>query len=84
MGKYAAEYYTFDDLISQFGTTIAQGDLIGEACAGCDYITYNGIQTLQKKVALGLREGAGVMIWEMSQDTQGELNLLNVVHQAIE
>jgi chitinase len=83
-GKYAAEYYTFDDLISQFGRTIAQGDLIGEACAGCDYITYNGIPTLQKKVALGLREGAGVMIWEMSQDTQGSLNLLNVVHRSIQ
>ena len=83
-GKYASEYYTFDDLVSQFGASVATKDLVGEACAGCDYITYNGIPTLQQKVLLGLREGAGVMIWEMSQDTQGSLNLLNAVHQSIQ
>ena len=62
----------------------AQTDLVGTACAGCSYITYNGKPTIRKKTRLALKEGAGVMIWEMSQDVQGEHSLLKVIDDEIQ
>jgi ABC-type protease/lipase transport system fused ATPase/permease subunit len=46
-----------------------RGDVVGRLCAGCDYITYNGIETLRRKAELAGAWGAGVMVWEIDQDT---------------
>ena len=45
-------------------------DVIGEACAGCSYITLNSPATIRRKAALAAREAGGVMVWEISQDTK--------------
>ena len=46
-----------------------EADLIGSACAGCPYITYNGPATIERKAALARARAGGVMVWELSQDT---------------
>ena len=56
--------------------TAPSKDVIGD-------IRYNGIATMQQKTQLGLKRAGGVMIWELSQDTQGEHSLLQAIHQTI-
>ncbi len=47
-------------------------------------IYYNGISTIKKKTRLAKEENlAGVMIWEISQDTQDETSLLHAISEAI-
>lgn len=81
-GTYNSDY-NFKNIISEFGMNAGSEDLIGTACAGCNYITYNGIPTIRAKTQLALQEGSGVMIWELSQDATGANSLLNVIDQEI-
>jgi GH18 family chitinase len=46
-------------------------------------IFYNGIPTVQKKVDLALQRGGGVMIWELSQDTNDGTSLLAAIRARI-
>ncbi len=75
--------YDFNSILSQFGASAAQSDVIGTRCAGCSYITYNGIPTIRSKTQLALQEGSGVMIWELSQDAAGTNSLLAAIHSQI-
>jgi chitinase len=81
-GGYSAAY-DFSSIISQYGAGAAQADVIGTRCAGCSYITYNGIPTIRSKTQLALQEGSGVMIWELSQDVAGANSLLAAIHSQI-
>lgn len=79
---YAADY-DFASIVNQFGSGAAQADVIGTRCAGCSYITYNGLPTIRAKTQLALQEGSGVMIWELSQDIAGANNLLAAIRNQI-
>ena len=61
------------------GAAAGQQDLIGNLCVGCSYVTYNGLPTIRSKTRLGLQEGSGVMIWELSQDATGNNSLLTAI-----
>lgn len=60
--------YAYRDVLAEHGAAAAN-DVIGERCAGCSYITHNGPATLARKAALAQREAAGIMVWEITQDT---------------
>jgi chitinase len=75
--------YNFSRIVAEFGTDAANNDLIGTACASCNYITYNGIPTIRAKTQLAMAEGSGVMIWELSQDGSGANSLLAVIDDEI-
>jgi chitinase len=47
-------------------------------------VYYNGIPTIQAKARLALGQGGGVMIWELTQDTQGATSLLNAIAQVLQ
>lgn len=81
-GSYASSY-SFADIINQFGAAAGQQDLIGNLCVGCSYVTYNGIPTIRKKTRLGLQEGTGIMIWELSQDATASNSLLTAIRDEI-
>lgn len=68
-GRYRGNY-AFRDIAAEFGVPAMAGDVVGNRCAGCDYITYNGIETLRRKAELAGRYGAGAMVWEIDQDVQ--------------
>lgn len=72
-----APNWSYRDLARDHG---ADADVIGRACAGCAYITYNGPETITRKAELALAEGAGVMVWEVSQDTPDHA-LVNAIHR---
>ncbi|MBA6151193.1 glycosyl hydrolase family 18 protein [Gelidibacter maritimus] len=40
---------------------------------------YNGIPTMQAKTEYAFKYGAGIMIWEISQDASGDLSLLQAI-----
>jgi GH18 family chitinase len=62
------EGWSLADIGSQFGDRQLTEDVVGHRCAGCSYITYNGLPTLERKAELAGAWGAGVMIWEVGQD----------------
>jgi len=81
-GQYSSSY-TYKDIFSSFGSKLAAVDVIGKVCAKCDYITFNGVNTIKEKTKLALEQGAGVMIWELTHDNKGENSLLNTVYNTI-
>lgn len=81
-GTYTSDY-TYARILAEFGVNAANSDLIGTACASCDYITYNGATTIKAKTRLGIEQGTGVMIWELSQDAAGANSLLKVIDDEI-
>jgi len=47
-------------------------------------VYYNGIPTIQRKSKFAREKGArGVMIWELTQDSQDEKSLLKAIHEAL-
>lgn len=81
-GTYKSDY-TYASILAEFGVDAATKDVIGSACAGCNYITYNGAATIKAKTQLGLDQGSGIMIWELSQDAAGANSLLNIIDDEI-
>jgi GH18 family chitinase len=81
-GSYKSDY-TYASILAEFGADAANHDLIGTACAGCNYITYNGATTIKAKAQLGIEQGSGVMIWELSQDAAGTNSLLKIIDDEI-
>jgi len=63
----------FNDLFARHGDAVLSVDLIGPACAGCDYITFNSPATLKRKAELARARAGGVMVWEITQDTGDQL-----------
>ncbi len=81
-GRYEGTY-AFNDIIKRFGKNTINRDVLGKACAGCDYITYNGLTTIKAKTRLATQEGAGVMIWELTHDATESNSLLSNIIQEI-
>ncbi len=79
---FAADY-DFKSIVAQFGASAAQADVVGNRCAGCAYITYNGIPTIRAKTQLAMQQGSGVMIWELSHDAPGSNSLLTTIRTTI-
>ncbi len=68
-GSYR-EGWSLQDIAAQFGERQLDSDVVGKRCGGCDYITFNGLSTLERKAELAGAWGAGVMVWEVGQDVQ--------------
>ncbi|MDO6445996.1 glycosyl hydrolase family 18 protein [Colwellia sp. 1_MG-2023] len=81
-GQYKANY-SFNDLLNEFGEKAIQADLIGKNCELCSYLTFNGYKTTKAKTELAIKQGAGVMIWELSKDHQSSKGLLNIINETV-
>jgi GH18 family chitinase len=66
-GTYRPDW-NLADIAADFGAAQLKIDIVGERCGGCNYITYNGLPTLERKARLAGAWGAGVMVWEVGQD----------------
>ena len=80
-GTYKSDY-DFKEIVN-LSINNVDNDVVGNACAGCSYITYNGIPTIRKKTRLALQEGSGIMIWQLAQDATGGSSLLSAIHNEI-
>lgn len=63
----------FRDLLAAHGENALAADLVGRACAGCDYVTFNSPATIARKAELARARAGGVMVWEITQDTDDQL-----------
>lgn len=71
--------YSYAAIIETYGPAAADGDLIGQACATCDYLTYNGRTTMARKTQFAARHTAGLMIWDVTGDAAPPYSLLGVI-----
>ncbi len=76
-GRYKANY-TFRDIHREHPAVARLSDTIGSRCAGCSYITFNGLPTLVEKARLAQREAGGIMVWEITQDTSDQLLIRSI------
>lgn len=44
---------------------------------------YNGIPTIQAKTRIAMQKAGGIMFWTLDHDAQGDLSLLNAIHEAV-
>ena len=56
------------EIAAEVGERTVKSDVVGKRCPGCDYVTFNGVPTLERKARLAGAWGAGVMVWEIDQD----------------
>ncbi|MGL1958014.1 MAG: SMP-30/gluconolactonase/LRE family protein [Colwellia sp.] len=82
-GSYAPNY-SFKEVVDQFGEQVIKNDIIGKVCENCNYITYNGLSTIKVKTQLALKEGSGVMIWELTHDIDGPYSVLTTINKEIQ
>ncbi len=82
-GSYQLGFHDYKGLLAQYGDSVAENDIIGKRCAGCDYVTYNGRPTIRLKADLARQSGAGVMIWELTADQPGPNSLLDALYDSL-
>lgn len=63
----------FNALFATHGDAALTSDIIGRACAGCDYVTFNSPATLKRKAELARSRAGGIMVWEITQDTTDQI-----------
>ncbi len=72
-----ARYISYDEILNE-NTAYAYQDSVGRK------YYYNGIPTMVKKTQLAKNNLGGIMIWEVSYDTEGDLSLLRALSQTLE
>ena len=82
-GTYRGNEHDYKGLLTAYGEQAAENDVVGQACPGCSYVTYNGRPTIRAKAELAKQYGAGIMIWELSADIQGPDSLLDAVYDSL-
>jgi len=73
-GRSPSSYVGYADLVAR-DSQAPYKDNVGD-------VYYNGIATIQAKTRLGLQQGGGVMIWELTQDTRNDTSLLLAIFNA--
>jgi chitinase len=76
-GRYRPDW-SLRDIGAEVGRRGLKDDVAGQRCAGCDYITFNGLPTLERKARLAGAWGGGVMVWEIDQDLPGNRAIQSV------
>jgi chitinase len=66
-GSYRPSW-SIAEIAQEKGDKALETDVLGKRCGGCDYVTFNGLPTLERKAMLAGAWGAGVMVWEIDED----------------
>ena len=66
-GSYRPSW-SIAEIAEEKGKKALETDVLGKRCGGCDYVTFNGLPTLERKATLAGAWGAGVMVWEIDED----------------
>ena len=66
-GSYRPSW-SIAEIADEKGKKALETDVLGKRCGGCDYVTFNGLPTLERKAMLAGAWGAGVMVWEIDED----------------
>lgn len=78
-GTNAPESMFYRDIITTYPGAEKTDSVV---VTGGGKLYYNGIPTIKKKVAFAKKNGAaGVMIWEIQQDSKDDKSLLKAIHE---
>jgi chitinase len=66
-GSYR-QNWSIAEIADEKGKKALESDVLGKRCGGCDYVTFNGLPTLERKAMLAGAWGVGVMVWEIDED----------------
>jgi GH18 family chitinase len=66
-GSYR-QSWSIAEIAEEKGEKALESDVLGKRCGGCDYVTFNGLPTLERKAMLAGAWGAGMMVWEIDED----------------
>ncbi|WP_225421193.1 glycosyl hydrolase family 18 protein [Sphingomonas parva] len=80
-GRYKPNW-AFREIEAAYPGAATLTDVIGSRCAGCSYITFNGLPTLIEKSRLARERTGGIMVWEISQDSDDQ-KLIRAVNKAL-
>jgi mannan endo-1,4-beta-mannosidase len=79
-----AERYDYKEIAAQFGSAaVENSDLIGTACVGCKYITFNGPKAIQQKFPHVMGLGSGLAVFDLSGDTQDKTSLVSTIYELV-
>ncbi|WP_158798815.1 glycosyl hydrolase family 18 protein [Pedobacter sp. L105] len=79
-GTNAPSSISFKNLVAQYPGAENTDQV---TLPGGGIIYYNGIPTIKSKVQLALQKAGGVMMWQLLQDTTGDLSLLHAINATI-
>lgn len=79
-GTNAPASISFKDLVTQYPGAENTDQV---TVSGGGIIYYNGTFTIKSKVKLALQKAGGVMMWQLLQDTNGNLSLLHTINATI-
>lgn len=80
-------FYGYENSVGSGGISYKEIVAINRLNADIDEFEnykYNGIATIEAKTAFAVKHGAGVMIWEISQDAAGKQSLLQAIGRHLE
>ncbi len=73
--KFTQDEFAYKDIIAQYHS--AYQDQVA------DTIYYNGITTIKQKTKLALQKANGIMIWQLTEDVQGNNSLLKTINDVV-
>jgi chitinase len=74
-GRSSTEYVSYSDILARGGSAYSDS---------FNGIGYNGITTIKSKTNLAFdRSAGGIMIWELSQDTNNQYSLLTAINEVV-
>lgn len=73
--KVTQDEYAYKDLITQYPGAQKTDQV-------ADTIYYNGIPTIKQKTKLAIQKASGIMIWQLTEDTQDNKSLLKAINDA--
>ena len=77
-GSYRPSW-SIAEIADEKGKKALETDVLGKRCGGCDYVTFNGLPTLERKAMLAGAWRAGVMDWEIDEDLPDDLAIRRVL-----
>lgn len=79
-GKNGAGSMSYSDIVTKFPGAEKKDEL---KLPDGSRLYYNGIPTIQKKVKLAMKNGGGVMFWQLRGDIEGEKSLLKAINDVV-
>jgi chitinase len=81
-------FYGYDAVGRQSYTETQYKDIIAKDSSAANRdlsngVGYNGIPTIKRKTQLAMSSASGIMIWQLSEDTNGSTSLLSTIYNTM-
>jgi chitinase len=74
--KFTEDEFAYKDIVAQYPGAQNKNKV-------ADTIYYNGIPTIKQKTKLAIQKANGIMIWQLTEDAQGNKSLLKTINDVV-